>query len=396
MNQTKLWNKNFLLTFVSNIFYALVFFTLMATIAEYAIEKYETTEAIAGLCVSIFVIGSLVARIISGFFLDIVGRKKLLIFGGLLSVAGSLLYFIPMGLVGFLAVRTINGMAWGVVCNLLNAVVIDFVPPGRLGEGIGYYTMGNPVSSGVGPLIGIFLVSRLGTTAEFFFIFAVCIIPMALMPLIGVQEHKVVTADKEKQLLRFPKFNEMFEKRSIPISAIAMLTTICFSAIPAFMQLYTVERGVGWVAPFYFIAYSAVVILIRPLSGKILDRDGDNPLIIPTLILFGVGIFVLSLANAAAWFFVVAVICAVGYGSFFSAFQAMAVKVAPPERSGLAITTVYIFADFGMGIGPFIWGAVVRHAGYSHMFMMEAAVVLVTLILYYIVHGRHPSAKRRV
>jgi MFS family permease len=116
----------------------------------------------------------------------------------------------------------------------------------------------------------------------------------------------------------------------------------------------------------------------------------------PTMLLFGAAVFVLSLAASPPWFFVVATLGAIGYGSFFSAFQAIAVKVSPPRRSGLAMSTIYIFADTGMGVGPFIWGGIVRATGYSHTFMIEAGVVLAALALYYIVHGSRPDAKRRL
>ncbi|MDR1068352.1 MAG: MFS transporter [Clostridiales Family XIII bacterium] len=379
----KLWNKNFILTLVSNGFYAVVFFTLMATVAEYAVTRYHATEAIAGLCVSIFVIGALFARMVSGILLDVAGRRTLLLIGGICCAAGSLLYFAPVGLAGFLAVRTVNGMAWGVVCNLLNIVVIDFIPPGRLGEGIGYYTMGNPIGSGIGPLVGIFLVDHFGNAVQLVFITVISVLPMLLLPMIGVREQRSAAARRIKIRL-----SDTFEKKAVPISSVTIIMTICFSALPAFMQLYTAERGAAWAAPFYFVTYSAVVVLIRPASGRILDRHGDNPLIFPTMLLFAAGVFVLSVSGHAAMFFVVALLCAVGYGSFFSAFQAIAVKVSPPERSGLAMSTIYSFADTGMGLGPFIWGGVVRGVGYAHTFMIEAAVIVASILIYYGVHGK--------
>jgi len=429
MTKEKLWNRNYILCLVSNIFCAFVFFTLMVTVAAYSVEKFDVAQDVAGLVVSIFVLGSMLTRIVTARFLDRDGGVGMLKLGGVLLIVSGAAYFLPSGLLGFLAIRVFNGMAWGIICNALNTIVVRCIPKNRQGEGISYYTLGNIIATALGPLVGITIIDDFGPVILFAFTLgcAVCAVVLAAMldlrhitdKAAGANgtnvagEIDVAHSSEDAEANETPNANpkretgntegtrgslldSVFDKRSLLIAAVTVIMTVCYSSIQSFMQLNTLENGVPWVSRVFFIVYSVVTLISRPFFGRLHDRSGDNIVIFPAVSFFAAGMFVLSRAHTPAVFLAAAFVIALGYGPVFSGLQVIGVKVAPPERAGIALSTIYIFADCGMGIGPFIWGIIARHFDYQQMYFGCVIGIACGLVLYWVLHGRAASRKYRV
>ena len=75
--------------------------------------------------------------------------------------------------------------------------------------------------------------------------------------------------------------------------------------------------------------------------------------------------------------------------------QAIAVKEAPKERVGLAVSTFYICLDGGVGIGPYLIGFIIPYVGFRGMYLILALFVFLTVILYYFLHGKKAAARRK-
>ena len=62
----KLWTKDFIVVSSVNFLITLVFYLLLVTIAVYAVDELHATTSQAGLVTGIFIIGTLVGRLIIG------------------------------------------------------------------------------------------------------------------------------------------------------------------------------------------------------------------------------------------------------------------------------------------------------------------------------------------
>ena len=71
MTVEKIWTKDFSVVWVIHFVITIVFYLLLVTIGQYAIEKYYVSISIAGLVSGIFVVGSLIGRLIAGRFLSV-------------------------------------------------------------------------------------------------------------------------------------------------------------------------------------------------------------------------------------------------------------------------------------------------------------------------------------
>ncbi|BAQ08858.1 MFS transporter [Bacillus sp. OxB-1] len=107
----------------------------------------------------------------------------------------------------------------------------------------------------------------------------------------------------------------------------------------------------------------------------------------PALVLFALGMWVLSQADTTLMFLLAAAIIGLGYGNFQSCTQALAIKVTPPHRMGLANSTYFICLDLGLGLGPFLLGYLVPAFGYSGLYLTLVGVIVLGILVYYFLHG---------
>lgn len=394
MNQSKLWTKDFIIISVANFFIALTFYLLMTTLTVYAVQQFQASESKAGLASSIFVIGALFSRLLAGKYLEVIGRKKLMYGGLILFLISVLSYFPVTNLNVLLLVRFIHGAAFGIASTAMSSTIMDIIPSERRGEGTSYYTLSASAATAIGPFLGLFITQH----ADFQMIFLVCTL-FSVITLIVILFAKIPEANLTKeQLLQMKngfRFQDFFEKKALPISIIMIIMGIAYSGIVTFINSYALEINLADAASFFFIVYAVFLIISRPFTGKLLDLRGDNIVIYPALILFSISLILLGLAQNGFVLLLAGVLVALGFGTMMSCSQAIAVKVSPRHRVGLATSTFFICLDGGMGVGPFLIGMVVPFVGYRGMYVTLASIVFLSIFIYYYVHGKKASTAKQ-
>ena len=126
-----------------------------------------------------------------------------------------------------------------------------------------------------------------------------------------------------------------------------------------------------------------------------LDRKGANIVVYPCLILFAIGMYAFSSTTTTFVFIIAAACIGIGYGNFNSVAQAVAVKVTPTERLGLATATYFILYDLGLGVGPYVLGLFVPSMGYRAIFFAMVFLIIISLVLYYFLHGKKEAAMNK-
>ncbi|MGL5271743.1 MAG: MFS transporter, partial [Selenomonadaceae bacterium] len=93
VSKVNLWTKDFSLIFAMMLCISLVFYLLMTAMTTYAIEQFNASQSQAGLASGIFVLGGLIARLLAGTYMEVIGRKNLLYGSLALFFMAALLYF---------------------------------------------------------------------------------------------------------------------------------------------------------------------------------------------------------------------------------------------------------------------------------------------------------------
>ena len=386
MDKPKLWTKNFLIVSTANFFLYFTFYLLMVTITIFATEKFHASPSEAGLASGIFVIGLLISRIFSGRYIDQIGWKKTLYIGFILFLITTCLYVLVNSMGFLLIIRFLNGAAMGIASTATGTIVAKIIPNERRGEGTGYYALSLTVAASIGPFLGMFITQH----ATFYMNFIVCIVFLAFS-FIAVFFIKIPKLEFTKEQLKKKKglsLHNFFEVKAIPISIIACIIALGYSSILTFITTYAKEINLVYVSSFFFIVYAVFVLVSRPFTGRWFDEKGENFVMYPAILLFAMALFLLSQTHNGFSLLLAGALLGLGYGTASSSVQAIAVKVSPKHRIGLATSTNFIFQDLGVGIGPFILGYFVPLIGYRGLYMMMTVVLLVCLFLYYLLHGR--------
>ncbi|RAE88540.1 MFS transporter, partial [Burkholderia multivorans] len=79
MARAQLWTKDFVVGVGLNLAMSMVFYLLMTSMAGYAVARFSAGQAAAGFASSGFIVGAVIARILTGKYLDFIGRRTLLV-----------------------------------------------------------------------------------------------------------------------------------------------------------------------------------------------------------------------------------------------------------------------------------------------------------------------------
>jgi len=137
--EEKLFNKGFIAVTSINFIVYLVYYLMMVIIAVIAQEELHASFGQAGVASGIYIIGTLVARLIVGKELELVGRRQIARWGAIFYLVTTIAYLFVPNILVLDTVRLLNGFAYGMTSTALNAIVTDFIPDNRRGEGINYY-----------------------------------------------------------------------------------------------------------------------------------------------------------------------------------------------------------------------------------------------------------------
>lgn len=378
--KTKLWTKNFIILSLINFFMTLIFFLLNATITLYAINEFNASTGQAGIIAGIFIIGSLLGRLFTG---RLVQSKKNLMTWLLFFILTTLLYFIHSN-VGFLILsRFLNGITVGMITTVVSTVVVLSLPASRKGEGISYFAISTALATGIGPFIGMNMSQNANFDMIFSFSLFLGIINLLIALFIKFPAMNKTEIIKEKGL----KITGFIEPKVIPIGIIMFIMAFCFSGIVSYLNVYALELGLIEAASYFFMVYTVFVLISRPFTGRMMDKKGANIIIYPALIIYGVGMLLLSSVTSSVTLLLVGALVALGFGNISSISQAIAISLAEPHRVGLATATFFIFYDLGNGFGPSILGLIIPATGYKGLYVILGLIVLATLFLYHLLYG---------
>ena len=374
----KIFTKSFFLIFCGLLFTALVMYALMSTVTEYA-TSMGTTATVAGLVSGIYIFGGLCSRIYSGNALERIGwRKTALIFLSIHFLA-CLLYFLVDNVALLLIVRFIHGIGFGASANAIVTIASAILPKKRFGEAFGYFMLGATIAVGLGPYVGGVLYDNFSSFGCFLAASVFSAIALISVFLIDMDKYDVKNESKTEEN-SCSGLEKVFEFGAIPVSLFTALTSLGYVSILSFYRLYAVEVNLTGAFSWFFIIYSVVLVLTRPLAGKIQDMGGDMIICLTGIIAQSFGLFLIAVMPSTLTVFVCAVCAALGFGTLNSACTTIVTRNASLHRRSYAVSTFFIFCDATMGFGPALLGSFVsQSSGYAPVYIISSVITLLAL-----------------
>lgn len=375
----QLWTKDYILNIVNNLLIFVVFYLLMVYTTKLAITEFNASVSDAGLASGIFIVGALVARLVISRYMDFIGRKRMLIFSVIIHAVCTFGYHYIDSMFFLCTLRFVQGITYGMASTVIATTVASIVPESRRGEGIGYFTLSITLGSAIGPFLGISLPQINPLYALVLCdILSVSIIILSFI--LNVVEIKV--GFRQRVEVKSFRLRTFIEPTAIPISVVALLGAIGYSAVMSYIGAYSEAIGLLLGGSLFYVAYSIACLFFRPISGVMIDRYGNHVVMIPVLFTMILGFIAIAIAESNIMLLVGAVLVGIGYGTIPSAGQTIAVQKVKLNKFSLATSTLYIALDLGNGVGPYILGMVVPIYGFRAVYFCSAVAALLAFLFY--------------
>ncbi|EAI4447196.1 MFS transporter [Campylobacter lari] len=374
-----LFNINFFCIFGINFVICLVFYMSTISSTDYVLGVLNLQTSTAGLIMGAFVIGALLSRLYFGSIIDGINIKKVIIFSLLFYLFINLMYLKFYNVYFLVLIRFLAGVCYGICSCACGAAIARIIPSNKRGIGIGYYATSVVLTSALGPFLAIKLDSINLFQLSFLIASVSIIFALVLSIFLKVRRFKKHYHVKRK----FSIYN-YFEKSVLNLALITFLIACPFGAIIAYMSAYTQSLNLSFAGSMFFVIYAGFSIVFRPLAGKVFDKHGANIVIIFSLFSFILCLLLLAFAKNFYMIIIAGIFCALGYANATSSAQALAIKLAPKEKMGLANSTFFLSLDFGIGVSPYLLGIVEPSIGFANVYVLCAVLVLFALVLYYL------------
>ena len=379
VNDEKIFTKDFFLVFGALLFSALVMYALMSTVTEYA-TALGSSATIAGLVSGLYIFGGLCSRVYSGNALENVGWKKIALIFMSIHFLSCLLYFVVNDVTLLLIVRFIHGIGFGATANAIVTIASDVLPKKRFGEAFGYFMLGTTLAVGLGPYISGFLYDSVGAYGCFAAASIFSALALIFIYFVDVSEHD---PGNNPELVKsksddYSGIEKVFEIKAIPVSLFTALTSLGYVSILSFYRLYAIEVDLTTAFSWFFLIYSVVLILSRPIAGKIQDRGGDLIICVVGIVAQSIGLLLIAIAPSTLTVIICAVCAALGFGTLNSACTTIVTRNASEHRRSYAVSTFYIFCDGTMGFGPALLG-IFATSGYAPVYLISSVITLLAL-----------------
>ena len=124
---------------------------------------------------------------------------------------------------------------------------------------------------------------------------------------------------------------------------------------------------------------SVVILVTRPLSGRLGDKFGYRRIFLPCLVLITLGLACLMLGGTRFWLITSAVIFSAGFGTAYPVFASYVMRHVGPERRGAAFGAILACFDTGIGTGSTGMGWIIDRYGFASAFGTAAALSALAL-----------------
>lgn len=380
----RILTKNFCFSFLALFSISMVMYMLMATVTQYA-TQFGATATLAGLVSGMYVVGGMFSRVASGKALERLGWKRMALLATALHFVACCFYMVVDNLTVFLIVRFIHGLGFGAATCAIVTIGMSILPKSRLGEAGGYFMMGTTLSVGIGPFVGGYVYDTFGAPGCFLCASVLSFLTgffLLFVDLSGVEDAGS-TPKTERAHTSF--LRNFIEPGAIPLSMVTAFTALGYVGVMSFYRIYAEQTDLVAEFSYFFLIYAALLVICRPMAGKIQDHRGTRYVCIPGILAQTAGLFLLSLHPCIPTLILCAAGCAMGYGALTSACNVAVCQKTSLARRSYAVTTFYLCCDLSMGFGPALLGAIVTGGGYHIMYYASAFFTLLALPLFLLI-----------
>lgn len=383
MATSKIFTRDFVLSFFAQFAFSSVFFILIPTIPIY-LSKLGSTEAGIGVLIGAMSASSIVLRPLVGRTLLRAHEKDFMIAGALIYAFSSIAYLISKPFWPFLIVRILQGIGLALFATASFTLILRISPEARRGQSLSYFYLAINIAFAVAPSLGMLLINHFDFPA----LFLACAGLSLCSLFITMKLEKRPVDPLDAPSIQSQPF---LSREALPASIMAFMGSMIWGAVTAFFPLYALSHGVANPGLF-FAALAITLIVARSFGGKILDMYSREKVLLPCLVAQIIAMALLAFSRNLPMFVLVAVIWGMGNAFLYPSLIAFATDLVGSSR-GPAIGTYLALSDLGAGMGSVIMGIILQWTSYPIMFLSLAFTGAINLL--YFDHAVRKKGGRR-
>lgn len=383
--RASVYTSQFWLLCVSSLLFFASFNMIIPELPDY-LTKLGGAEY-KGLIISLFTVTAMLSRPFSGKLADKIGRMPVILFGVSVCLVCSLFYPVVSTLSGFFLLRLLHGFSTGFSPTGAAAYLSDIIPAHKRGEAMGLLGTAGTLGMAAGPAIGGGIANQLGLNSMFY-----CSSFLAFVSIAILLNTKETLAHKEKLSWRHLKINrkDIFEPKVLKPCLVMVLAAFAYGTLYTLIPDFGKEVGIrnkGLLFGFFTIAS----LTVRLLAGKASDRYGRVAVLRIGIGVIITGMLVMGFADSPSMLIVGVTLYGFGQGSTSPTLLAWATDLSDENNKGRGISSLYIFMEFGIGLGAVVSGWLYGNvAGQLRIAFLFSSFLSLIALLYLLV----PSPKR--
>jgi len=348
-------------------------------------EQLNIDETLQGTLVSAYAILVGLMALVMGPISDKIGRRKILLYGSAGMAIALSLHGLAFDYYSLLLVRSLAGVAGGVLSGAAVSYVGDYFPYDKRGWANGWIMSGIAMGQIVGIPLGTVLAAQLGFQAPFL-VFAV-IMALDFFIVLKYLPQPNVELDKNRITVvsALKKYAEMLTHTEIIAASISYLTmffsvSIFIVFLPTWLEKTFAVSG-NEIASLFLVGGIANV-LTGPIVGKLSDKIGRKRLIITSCLGFSLILFASTIVITDFW---------IAYPAFFlimalvamriSPFQALLTAMVDARQRGALMSLMIGIGQVGFGLGSAIAGPVYLFGGFGLNSIIGGIMILAMAFL---------------
>lgn len=371
----KIWNRKFILLFITNLLVLAAFYASIPIIPVYCAEIGITGSQV-GIVLTAMSVATVLFRPVAGYLLDNFNRYRVyLLFLALFCLSfPAFLIFPVFGLL--IVVRLYMGAVYSVCASATMTMAGDVLPAAKITEGISRFAFTVSIGMAVGPYVGLKVQNNMSSKASFLTIFGITVLALICVSCCRLQYPKV---ERKKFSLK-----ESLYGPAAPFMLNMMFLMIPYGAVIAYSSILAQEKDIMGHLLYFYICLVAGMLLSKMSTQKVIDAGKHRPLVYASLaVLILTMLSFLFLTSgvhllAAGFFF------GLGYGILQPLFQSFVTGTTPARHRGVANSTYMLSYDIGIGIGSLLMGFMQESIGLTTGFALTAIAYVVGGVIYLI------------
>ncbi len=303
----------------------------------------------------------------------------------ILMIGASCSYLFVFTVPAMIVVRIIHGAAFVLLTSAVIALIVQFIPQEKSGQGFSIVSISTMIPYAVIPTLTEILLPFVHSEAVIYAGVSVfSVISIILLFALRKRLDNVI-GNLDAALARRPRIDEIrenFRQHSVVLLlSTAFLVYLAHAAVFYFTKDLSLQTAIGDMGPFFTISM-VTMIAVRALGSAILDRTNKLYVFQAGLVFLILCLVLLPQADTRLSFYLLAGLYGTCMGIILPLLNALLFSASAPPLRGLNTNLTMFTMDAGYFLMPYLGGIIIAFgAGFDILFYVSAGFILLSLSL---------------